>query len=284
MTWTGATLYKSTDAGSNYSSVLSSSSPATIGTAAAALGDFASGNVFDYSNTVSVALRTGGPLVSYTELQVLNGAGVCVLGAAGRWEVLQFKTATLTAANTYTLSGLLRGRRGTEWAQGLHAAGDAFVLASETAWKRSNPGTAEINLARLYKGVTAGGLLAAATAKSFTNTAVGLECYAPVHLSGVRDGSNNLTLAWVRRTRLGGEWRDYVDVLTGEPSLLFDVEIWNSAYTTLLRTFSSLTGVTTPYTAANQSADGTTPGNPVYVRVYQLSATVGRGYQLQGTV
>ena len=35
---------------------------------------------------------------------------------------------------------------------------------------------------------------------------------------------------------------------------------------------------------ANQITDGLTPGNPVTLNVYQLSATVGRGYALNGTV
>lgn len=284
MTWQGAQLFKSADGGSTYDAVLQSINAATIGTAAGVLGDFTGGNVFDYTNSVSVVLQSGGPLVSYTQLQVLNGSGAFVLGAAGRWEVCQYMTATLTATNTYTLSGLLRGRRGTEWAQGLHAAGDKFVLVNAQSWHRPNPGTAQIGLARLFKGVTFRANLASATAQSFTNSAMGLKPYAPVQLTGTRDGSNNLTINWIRRSRIGGEWRDFVEIPSGEASLLFDVEIWNSSYTTLLRTFSGLTSTTTPYTAAEQTTDGTTPGNPVYVRVYQISSQVGRGTKLEGSV
>lgn len=282
MSWSGAQLHKSADAGATYEAVLSSTAAATIGSAATLLADFAGGNVFDHLSSVSVVLRSGGPLLSYSTLQVLNGAGTCVLGIAGRWEVLQYTTATLTAANTYTLTGLLRGRRGSEWAQGLHAVGDTFVLADAQSWKRPNPGTAQIGLARLYRGVTFRAALGSATAQAFTNSAVGLECYAPVRLTGTRDGSNNLTINWIRRTRLDGAWRDFVDAGIGETSLRFDVEIWNSGYTTLLRTFSSLAASTTPYSAAEQTTDGTTPGDPVYVRVYQISPTVGRGYKLEG--
>lgn len=284
MSWQGATLFKSVDGGSTYEPELQSIDEAAIGVANTLLGNFTGGNVFDYANTVSVTLTTEAALVSYTQLQVLNGAGAFLLGAAGRWEVIQYQTATLTAARTYTLSGLLRGRRGSEHAQGLHAIADKFVLFNVRTCPRSNPGTAAIGLARNYKGVTYRGSLSTASAQSFTNSAVGLECYAPVHLSGVRDGSNNLTINWIRRTRTGGEWRDYVDVGIGEASLLFDVEVWNSTYTTLLRTFNSLTSTSAAYSAAEQTADGTTPGNPVYLRVYQISQTVGRGYKLQGNI
>jgi hypothetical protein len=33
--------------------------------------------------------------------------------------------------------------------------------------------------------------------------------YAPVHLAGPRDGTGNLTITWVRRTRVNGVWADF---------------------------------------------------------------------------
>lgn len=283
MSWSGAGLYKSAD-GANYDSVLSVTSGAVMGRANDVLGDFDGGNVFDHVNSVTVHLTTPGELVSYTELQVLNGAGTFLLGVHGRWEVCQYQTATLVAVDTYELSGLLRGRRGTEWAQGLHAVQDIFVLANVSTWRRLNPGSGEIGLARHFKGVTFKQKLSDVTAQLFTNTAVGLKPYAPVHLAGERDGSNNLTINWIRRTRIGGEWRDYVDAAQGEPVLQFDVEVWDSDYATLLRTISGVTDVTADYSAAEQTTDGLTPGDPVYLRVYQISQAVGRGYACEGFV
>jgi len=283
MTWTGAQLYKSSD-GTTYDAMLSTTSGAIIGIAQDALGDFDGGNVFDYDNTVTIALQTTGTLVSYTQLQVLNGAGAFLLGMHGRWEVVQYKTATLVSPGVYTLSGLLRGRRGTEWAQGTHQAGDKFVLANISTWQRPNAGTAEIGLTRYYKAVTFRDSLSNTASQTFANSAVGLKPYAPVQLTGSRDGSNNLTINWIRRTRIGGEWRDYVDVQVGEATLSFDVEVWNSDYSTLLRTISGVNAVTTGYTAADQTTDGLTPGDPVYLRIYQISAIVGRGYKLEGSV
>lgn len=285
MTWHGAQLNRSSDGGSTYTAMLSSTNEATMGLAAGVLGDFTGGNVFDYTNTVSIVLNAGGALISYTQLQVLNGAGAFILGADGRWEVIQYKTATLTAPNTYTLSGLLRGRRGTEWAQGLHAAGDKFVLVDANAFKRPNSGTAQIGLSRMYKAVTFRKTLASATAQTFTNNAEGLKPYSPVRLDGTRDGSNNLTITWIRRTRIGGEFRDFVDAQLGEASELYDVEIYSSgAFTTLLRTISGLTTPTASYTAAQQTTDGYTPGDTIYMRVFQISYVVGRGRKLEGSV
>lgn len=284
MTWRGAQLCKSSDGGTTYGAVLSTTRSAIIGHATTELADFDGGNVFDYENTVTVELLSTGELASYTQLQVLNGSGAFLLGAPGRWEVVQAKTATLVGPRTYELSGLLRGRRGTEWAMELHQSGDQFVMIDITTFQRPNPGTAEIGLARLYKGVTMRDTLANTPSQSFSNGAVGLKPYAPVLLRGTRDGSNNLMINWFRRTRIGGEWRDYVDAQIGEATLAFDVEVWDATYSTLLRTISGVNAVTTEYAAADQAADGITPGDPVYLRIYQISATVGRGYKLEGSV
>jgi hypothetical protein len=264
--------------------MLSSTNAATIGTAAGILGDFGGGNIFDELNSVDILLQSGLPLTSYTQQQVFSGSGLCVLGAPGRWEVMQFRTAALIGAATYRLSGLLRGRRGTEWAMSLHAAGDIFVLASMTAWSRPNPGTAEIGLARVYKGVTSKTSLPDAEVQGFVNTAMGLECYAPVQIGGGRNADGDVTINWVRRSRIGGEWRDYVDVPLGEVSEAYLLEIWDSDYTVLKRTITGLTSPTATYTATDQTTDFGSPQSTVYLKVYQVSATVGPGIPGIGSV
>ena len=278
--WPGATLFKSTDNGSSYASVLSIVNEAAIGTASGVLGNFTAGNIFDEGNSVTVSLTSGGPLVSATEDQVLNGSNTAVLGAHGRWEVINFKTATLTDTDTYLLSGLLRGRRGTEWATGTHLAGDTFVVASTSTWQRPNPGSAEIGLERLYKAPPFGTQLSAATAESFTNSAVGLEPYAPANLAGTRDGSGNLTITWNRRSRYGyGGLHTIVPL--GEAVESYSIDIMSGA--TVLRTIASATP-TAAYTSAMQVTDWGANQSAVTVNVYQISATVARGYALNGTI
>lgn len=278
--WPGAQLFKSSDSGSTYAPMLSETDAATIGATTGALGNYTTGNVFDEGNSVTVVLTSGGPLISATADQVLNGSNTAVLGAHGRWEVINYKTATLTAANTYLLSGLLRGRRGTEWATGTHAAGDVFVFASLTTWQRAPMGTGEIGVSRLYKAPPFGTTVGAATAVSFTESAVGLKPYAPVNLAGTRDGSNNLTITWKRRSRIGYGTLNAI-VPLGEATESYSIDVMSGA--TVVRTIASATQ-TASYTAAQQTTDGFTPGNPITVNVYQISATVGRGNALNGTI
>jgi len=279
--WTGAQAYKSTDGGLTWNtSGRAFLSEATVGYATTVLGDFSSGNFFDELNSVTVRM-VHGALASDTELNVLNGANACLVGS----EVMQFKNAALVAANTYTLTGLLRGRRGTEWAMSTHVANDRFVLLTPLTTYLMDSSSAEYNLAREYKGVAFGGFLDDASVVNFTNTAVAQECYSPAQLGGGRNAANDVTLNWVRRTRLGGAWNDYADVPLGETSEAYVVEIYSSGtYATLKRTISGLTSPTTVYTAAQQTADGLTPGNPVYFIAYQVSALVGAGYGARGVV
>ncbi len=97
--------------------------------------------------------------------------------------------------------------------------------------------------------------LESAEVKAFTNAAVGLECYSPVLVRGYRESDNDWLIDWVRRTRIAGEWRDYVDAALGETSESYEVEIYSPSFLTLVRT---LTGLSTPqvtYTSAQQTTD-----------------------------
>jgi len=215
------------------------------------LGNFTGGNVWDKGNTVNVKLTTpAATLSSTTELALYAGANAAAIGAHGRWEIIQFQTATLEGDGTYTLSNLLRGRRGTEWAQGTHLAGDVFVLLSSATLRRVEAASAEIGLQRHYRAVSIGTSLESAEIKPFTNAAAGLECYAPVNIGGGRNAASDILINWERRTRIGGEWRDYVDASLGETTESYEVEIWTTNFATLKRTITGVTAKTTTYTSA----------------------------------
>jgi len=66
----------------------------------------------------------------------------------------------------------------------------------------------------------------------------------------------------------------------GESSESYEVEIWDATYTTLKRTISGLNSSSCIYMFAQQVADFGISIETVYVKVYQLSASLGRGYPL----
>ena len=275
--WKGASIYRSDDGGASYRKFTNIPSAAAVGTAATVLGT-ANYEVFDYANTVTVSLYGEGVLEGTTRLGVLNGSNAALLGD----EIIQFQQATLVEEGKYTLSGLLRGRLGTEQAISSHAIGERFVLLGGDIIKEVMP-TSLIGLERIYKAVTLGATLTGTTAKNFTFQALSLKPYAPVHLRAERDGSSNITFSWTRRTRVDGEWRNNVDVALGETAELYEVEILNGS-NNVLRTIENITQSQTEYSAANQVLDLGSTQSAVKIRVYQISEAVGRGYMAEATL
>jgi hypothetical protein len=129
--------------------------------------------------------------------------------------------------------------------------------------------------------VSTGTELVTATAFPFADGGRSLKPLAPVHLAGVRNGAGDLALSWVRRTRLDSAWRDNVDASLGEDSEAYQVDIMNGG--TPVRTIATSTPAVT-YTAPEQTADFGSPQASVAVRIFQMSARVGRGLQAAATL
>lgn len=278
--WRFAVLYKSIDGGAAYDRTDTTFlSAAVIGTALTALPNFFGGNVIDALSTVDVQVNSG-TLSSISDTQLLAGGNACFLGG----EIVQFGTATAIGTKQYRLSRFLRGRRGTDQFMATHAVGDSFVLLDASTLKRISSSTAEIGLSRLYKAPAAGGSLDQTPAVPFTSAAIGLKPLSPVHLSAGRNSAGDVIINWTPRTRISGEWRDGADSPIGEAIQAYEVEIWDATYTTLKRTLTGISTPTVTYTSAQQVTDFGSNQATVYARVYQLSATVGRGFPRSGAI
>ncbi len=269
--WQGGVLYRSDDGGSNYT-LLGSLDAGVIGVATSVLGSGAT-HIKDEVNSVTVSLIDG-ELNSISEIALLNGGNAALLGE----EIIQFQTAELLSPNSYRLSNLLRGRLGTEHTINTHSITERFVFLGEGLFAS----TAPLGLSRKYKPVSIGSTLNATPANDFTFTAQCLKPYAPVHIAGSRDGSGNISITWVRRTRVNGGWLDNTDIPLNEQSELYDVEILNGA--NVVRTFSNIPTSATSYSAIDQTADFGSLQASVSIKIYQLSARVGRGVAAQVTV
>ena len=159
-TWRGAVLYVSSDEGANYTALATLTNESTMGYTTNVLGDFHGGNIPDELTSVNVLLSHGS-LSSTDANGLLSGLFACVIGE----EILFGRDATLETNGSYTLRGFLRGRRGTEYAMGTHVIGERFVLLDVATMVRVPQETADIGIAKLYKGVSAGSSLASTTAK-----------------------------------------------------------------------------------------------------------------------
>jgi hypothetical protein len=282
-TFSGAVLYRSGDGGSTYSEVSQFTSEATIGTIATATPGGPS-TIVDEGNEITVTFDDDDPaLESITDAGLLSGLNAAAIGAQGRWEIIQFRTAVQgSPSSNWTLSGLLRGRRGTEQFIGTAQAGDSFVLL-DAAIARVPQQISGIGITRLHKGVLVGQSIADVDAQTFTGTGVALKPFYVVGVEGARSGGD-LTITFIRRGRLGQELRDGSDIPLSEETESYDCEIIDADGETVLRTLTSATQSFT-YTAAQQQTDfGSPQPDEVTVRIYQRSAVVGRGYQTEATV
>jgi hypothetical protein len=251
--------------------------PATMGETATALYAGPEGR-WDFGNAVWVRLSTGA-LTSRSMADVLAGANVCAIqNADGAWEVLQFLNAELTAPLTYKLSGLLRGQAGTEGAmRNPVAAGAGFVLIT-SALRQAAMSLSDRNVAVTWKYGPAGVALddPRYVETSLTLQGVGLRPLSPVRIRGRRDAATqDITLTWIRRTRIGGDGWDSADVPLGEALESYRVQILNGGLGVRTLTVSGPTAV---YTAAQQTADfGNTSFSPLDVAIAQVSDVFGAG-------
>lgn len=277
--WPGGILYRSEDGGQSWVDLAAAVSPgSSIGYATTTLAAHG-GTTYDAASTLTARMYQG-TISSVTEAQLFAGTNWFAYGVHGRWEIIAARTATLQGDGSYILQDFLRGQQGTEWATGLHAANDTIVRLTAASLEFINMNSSAIGSEKLYRGITSGKALDSDTDRAFTYTGVNLECLSPVHLTGDRHPStNDWTLTWVRRSRFAG-WRDYVDATLGEAVESYEVDVYSDGtYTTLKRTLTSSTPTVT-YTSANQVTDFGSNQATLYLKVYQLSATVGRGYPL----
>lgn len=274
--WVGAELDQSSD-NSAFVKIGQSTIPVTYGVAQTTLPAPRSPWTWDLDNTLTIKLAKG-ILAGDSELNVLNGANALIYGN----EIIQFQNVTNNSDGTVTIDKLLRGRRGTEWAVGTHGANESVVAPLSGIIHVSEP-LAIRGALRYYKAVTSGQDPTTVLSQQFTITGADLKPYAPVQIAGARDGSNNLSLSWLRRTRVGGGWQNGIGTVPlAEESELYDVDIVSGI--TVLRSIAGLTSPAATYSAANQTTDGITPGDPVSLKIYQRSAAVGRGFAASATV
>ena len=279
--WAGGTIVRSTDVGATWNPVMSFSVESTTGICAAPLGAAAS-DCIDAKSTLSVVMQAGA-LASVTRDQMLNGANHFAYGAPGRWEIIAAQNCTLQSDGGYILRDLLRGRFGTEHHTGSHSDGDTLVVLGDLGTPFFPVSSSTIGAAYLYKGITSGAAIDSDSAAEFAYVGENLKPLSPVFLNAARDVASHWNIAWVRRTRIDGEWRDLIDVPVGEVSESYEIDIYgSSAFSAVKRTLTATTNAA-QYTLAQQIADFGSDRTTLYAAVYQKSAAVGRGNGVRGT-
>lgn len=276
--WNSAGLYESLD-NLTFTPNTTISSQAVIGTCTTTLGAWTGGNVFDEVSSVTVNVGTQ-QLASVTRDDILasQSTNAALIGA----EVVQYRTATLVSAGVYTLSGFLRGQRGT--ASTGHAASERFVALASGGLRFVPLQQGDLGRLRYYKAASAGQRLSAVTSQSLTPAGITLKPFAPVDCRANRDTADTV-LTWIRQTRLSTRIVGTLGISSplGEAAESYEVEIYTAGHAALLRTLTSATPSVT-YTSAQQVTDFGAGQSAIAVKIYQISATVGRGTPLITTV
>jgi hypothetical protein len=275
--WPGAELVLKSPSDSNYTLDTTLTIPAALGET---LSDFYSGAVWRWDEAATLDIKLyNGVCASLDDLSVLGGANVlCVQNADGDWEVLQYASANLIAPGQWRLAKFLRGQAGTEGAMRDPVTSGARVVLMDGAPEQLALKQDEYALPFNYRWGPRGKPLSdpAYQGATLQFKGVGMRPLSPVQLSAVWQ-SGDLALSWIRRTRIGGDSWDQTEVPLAEAEEAYDLEILDAS-AAVIRTFSSLTSPTQIYSAANIASDFPSGlPSPFCFRVYQLSATVGRG-------
>jgi hypothetical protein len=279
--WPGAVAVWTSADGLSFKRAALALAPAIVGETLDALPAGPTGR-FDNAHTVRVLLY-GGVLASATDNLLFGGANVAAVQRAdSAWEILQFGNADLVDDLTYKLSHLLRGQAGSEWAVADPLpVGAPFVLLDEQVidLARGLGALQRPMQLRLVDAARDHGD-ATALAMEITPQPTALLPLSPAHLRATRTGAG-ISISWIRRTRGDGDSWAAGEVPLGEASEAYSIDILSGA--SVVRTINTA-GPTALYASADEIADFGTPQSSLNVRIYQLSATVGRGFPADVTL
>ncbi len=266
--WRRAALF-TVDPGSGTATPIGRTAPAAVMGHVVTPPGAGSASLFDLENAIDVAVPTGGEgLIGVDDAALLRGANLCVVGE----ELIQFGSVLPLGDGLYRLTRLLRGRRGTEWAIAGHGAGEAFLLLDAD------------RLVAVPGDAVARGALCRAMAIGIGD-AVPVEAervvrgdamlpLAPVHLRAEADGTGDMQVTWVRRSRTGWGWADGVDAPLGEERESWVIAVL--AGDVVLRTVES-EGASWTYGAADHAADVAAAGGTALALRVQQRGTHGLG-------
>jgi hypothetical protein len=201
-------------------------------------------------------------------------------------EIIQFRDAVQNANGSWTLSNLLRGRRGTEYACDNHKPGETFVFLSAAGISLQGDVLDSRGQARSFRAVGEGGALDKAATLQISYEPRDLMPYAPADIRRSISGGA-VTVTWARRTRLGGGMQDFTGTVPlSEAVESYEVYVLAAPFAGDL----SRGNAPTEYLFSTTTTTPTftwTPGSTavfdvdldtLHVVIYQVSAAVGRGF------
>ncbi len=217
--WRQAALLYSLDDGLSWAAAGATAAPAVLGTIAV-VAPGALATLVDLRGAFDVTLAHVDMELGDTDAASLDrGVNLALIGD----ELVQFGRAEPLGGARWRLSGLLRGRRGTEAAAGVQQVGDRFVLLEAEAAR-----TFDLPVSVLGREIR---VMASGVGDA---TPVETRCVmrgasvvppSPVHLRSATEADGGATVRWTRRSRAGWRWIDGVDAPLAEEAEAYRVTI-----------------------------------------------------------
>ena len=265
--WRLARIEASLDDGQTYNEVGTLRRRSVVGVSAQPL-QTGPADRWDRVNSLFVTLtNTDDWLESASESSVLSGANLALVGR----ELIQFANVEPLGLGKFKLSGLLRGRYGTEECVSRHQAGEGFVLIDSTRMLRVDLGQLAIGTPITVRATGPLDTTATCTVQRLVIEGSNLVPFSPVSLIGRRDTDGTVHLRWTRRSRLGSNWVDGIDTPLGESNEQYRISVKSN--TSLAQFTCSSENLT--ISSAEQATMGVV--GACSVEVAQISSLVGLG-------
>jgi len=272
--WPGAAALYASDVDARYglNRILAARTP--VGITETAMGPAQPG-LIDRGEGLRLRMLSGA-LESVSDAAFFGGANLCAIGdgTPDGWELFQFRDAELVGEDIYELRNRLRGQLGSDAAMTGTWPEGSFVVRLDGSARQIALPEAKRGLVRYYRIGPAdravGGPSYQGARLAFRG--IGLRPLSPVHLRMSGAPGQDMTLGWIRRTRIGGDRWDTPEVPLGEESEAYVVRVMQGGV--LLREEMVAEPLWT-YDAAQQALDGL--NGAFSLRVAQVSALYGTG-------
>jgi Putative phage tail protein len=221
--WRNADLYQGLPNGSIGEFVGKISSPGTLGLMEQV---FAPSSPFLWDLHTSAVVRLHHPdmvLKDADEAQLSAGKNIALIGQ----EIVQFAKAKPLGNGRYALSSFTRGLGGTEQHIDTHDPDEEFVLFEPTVATSISPNHFTLFQAAEFAALGRDDAMPVTAAIQVPGRA--LKPWQPVHLNYRFNSSGDLELVWIRRSRAGSSWVDYVEIPLAEEVEEYLVQWGNSA-------------------------------------------------------
>lgn len=285
-----AAVMMSSDGGTTYNRVATLTRSAIMGVVHTSPSTTASTTDWDDASAMVIDLYGDEGLESVTDLQCDSGMNLACVGN----ELIGFANATLVGVyGTYTrwsVTRLRRGLQGTELDIASHQDGERFVFLSGPGIEFVPMNQVASGTERLFKAVPGGAYLEEVEPQAVTLIGATVRPLAPVHPTATRNGSNDVTVGFTRRTRSVYSPFSGLPLPQHENRVAYVVELMEQADPATLS--ASLSQATTDdvitlgsaFTAADQTTAGYTPGDPVNVNIYATSNVLAEGRRLEAVI